>query len=103
MSVTLSVSPFSFSLDSMEESTRQEARRAPTTFLYATLSRLRSCTGEAEARVINPAIFLLTCRMRSMTPTHLHGKLNVQLRQRLHADNHVVVALRLLGELGLRE
>jgi hypothetical protein len=33
MAVTLSVSPFSFSLLSMELSTRQLARLAPTTFL----------------------------------------------------------------------
>jgi hypothetical protein len=44
MMAALSLSPFSFSLDSMLLSTRHEARRAPTTFLYATDSRLRSST-----------------------------------------------------------
>ena len=48
MRVTLSLSPFSFSLDSMEERTRHEARRAPTTFLYATLSKFRSCKVDQE-------------------------------------------------------
>ena len=52
MRLTFSLSPFCSSLFWMEPMIRRDARRAPTTFLYATDRRLRSCqahTGEDGA------------------------------------------------------
>ena len=42
---TFSLSPLPSSLFWIEPMIRSDARRAPTTFLYATESRLRSCPG----------------------------------------------------------
>jgi len=43
---------FSFSFASIEPMMRSEARRAPTTFLYATLSRLRSSRLRSSVAVL---------------------------------------------------
>ena len=58
MRFTCSSLPLASSFCSMEEMMRQEARRAPITFLYATDSRLRSSTDSSWSCTMVATFFI---------------------------------------------